>query len=298
MTSQHIKTNNLPVVGLVMKSLAAEFFQRMRAGAIAHVQQRGDLHLLPVGTQTQTEVNQQVELVAELVDQKIDAMVIMPIDSQALVLPVVKAVQAGVRVINADVMLDKKIPGQHDLDLPFLGPDNAMAAKVVGDILGRYLGPKGNVIVIEGIPEASNARQRYEGFRLAIQEHNLNLLTSRTAHWETQEAYTVFSDLLETYPEVQGVMCANDAMALGVLQAIEAHGKTGQIVAVGIDNDESIHPRIEDKQLLATVDLLGPDMIIRAIDYAMEALSGRVRRGWIKTPVRVITRESLTQLSF
>ena len=71
----------------------------------------------------------------------------------------------------------------------------------------------------------------------------------------------------------------------------EGHG----ITAVGIDNDPSIRPYVNDGRLLATVDLQGPQMVVKAINLAVEALSGKERRGWLRTPVRIITRELLVE---
>ena len=122
----------IPVVGLVMKSLEAEFFQAMKKGAIDYANKRGDLILIPAGTGNQTEIERQIQLVDEFTSQGVDAMVVIPIDSKALVPPVVKAVRAGIEVINIDIMLDRAILHEHNLELVFVGPDNEDAAKTVG----------------------------------------------------------------------------------------------------------------------------------------------------------------------
>lgn len=288
----------LPRIGLVMKSLAAEFFKSMQSAAIAHAERRADLTLIPVGTESQTEVDMQVQLVEDLITQRVDAMVVIPIDSKTLVEPVAKAIEKGIKVINADVMLDSERMDSYGIDPPFVGPDHVMAAKVAGDILARQLGRDGKVVIIDGIPGAINAQQRRRGFMTSIEENELILLDARSANWETQQAYDVFSNILEQHPDVEGVMCANDAMALGVMHAVEAHAAERPILTVGIDNDIAIRPLIKDGRMLASIDLLGEEMVVRSIDYAIDALRGKDRRGWIKTPIQVITRETLTELSF
>lgn len=291
-------SNTRPVVGLVMKSLAAEFFQTMQAAAIRHAERRGDLELIPVGTQTQTEVDHQIALVDELIARKVDAMVVIPIDSQALVDPVVRAVKAGIKVVNADVMLDRDQMAQYGIELPFVGPDHTLAAKVVGDMLANELGPGGRVAIIEGIPSALNAQQRKAGFLDSIQQNELELVACETGQWETGYTREVFARMLQAHPDIQGVLCANDAMALGVMQVLDAAHQTKHIRTVGIDNVISIHPYIRSGTMLASIDLLSSKMVATAIDYALDALLGKERRGWIKTPVQVITRETLTELSF
>jgi len=283
-------SNKLPVVGLVMKSLEAEFFQEMKKGAIDYAEKRGDLKLLPVGTENQTEIKKQILLIEEFINQKVDAIVVIPIDSKALVPPVVKAVKEGIEVVNIDIMLDEDMLKEHNIEMVFVGPDNETAAKAVGDVLAKELGKNGKVIIIEGVPAAMNAQQRKQGFLNSINEYGLNLLASGVANWETEQASSVFSDLLQQNPDVQGVMCANDAMAIGVLKVLEAAGKAGEVKVIGFDNDDSVGPLIEDGKMLATIDCFGSQMAAEGINYAMKALQGEKNKGWMKTKMQLITK--------
>lgn len=285
--------DDVPTVGLVMKSLGAEFFKNMEEGAIAYAGERGDLNLIPLGTQTQEELDQQISLVENLTTQDVDAIVIAPMDSRALIPPLVTAIGQGTTVINIDVMLDMEALEEQGLKIPFLGPDNVEAARMVGEVLASELGEGGKVIIIEGIPGALNAQQRRDGFMEAVEEGGLELLSSNTANWEVEEAFTVFSDLLTAHPDVQGVMCANDAMALGVVQAIDAAGLAGKIKVVGFDNDPSIRPLIEDGRVLATIEQFGAQQAALGIDAAMRALSGETLPDWVLTPVVLITADNV-----
>ena len=252
-----------------------------------------DLVLKPLGTQSQTEIDQQIGIVENLVAQKVDAIVIAPMDGRALVPPIAKALEEGIKVINIDVMFDDATMKEYGVEVPFIGPDNVEAAKAVGDVLAKKLGKGGKVIIIEGVQAAVNAQQRKEGFMQSVNEYGLELLTSNTANWEIEEAFKVFSNLLTAFPDVQGVMCANDAMALGVVQAIDAAGMTGKIQVIGFDNDAAIQPLIRDGKVLATIDQFGKDMASFGIDAAMEAIGGAKITGWKKTPIKLITADNL-----
>ncbi|MBV9391646.1 MAG: sugar ABC transporter substrate-binding protein [Verrucomicrobia bacterium] len=278
-----------PVVGLVMKSLANEFFKDMEEGAVKHVQERGDLTLIPVGMHSETDIDTQIDAVENFITKKVNAIVIAPADSRALVPPVARAIQAGIVVINIDVALDEAAKKQAGVSLAFVGPDNRLGAKMSGDVLAKALGPGGKVVIIEGNPGADNAQQRKLGFDDAVKEGQLDLLDSRTAHWETEEANTVFSNLLTAHPDIQGVMAANDSMALGVIKAIDAAGKTGQVKVIGFDNIPAVQPLLKDGKLLATIDQFGSQMAANGIDYAMKALQGEKLEGWIKTPIKLVT---------
>lgn len=286
-------STDLPVIGLVMKSLGAEFFQNMQEGAEAHAEERGDLELVSLGTQSQSELDKQIAFVEDLIAQQVDAIVIAPMDSQALVPPLARAVREGIVVINIDVALNAEALESEGVEIPFVGPDNRTAAQLAGDALAAELGGTGDVVIIEGISGADNAQQRKAGFEDAIAAGGLELLSSNTANWETDEANQVFSDLLTRYPEMGGVMAANDAMAIGVAQALSAAGKAGQIKVVGFDNDPSIQPLICDGTILATIEQYGSQMAAFGIDYAMDALAGDQLQGWVKTETTLVTADDL-----
>src|SRR6266436_55838 len=278
-----------PVIGLVMKSLANEFFKDMEGGAIKHVQERGDLTLIPVGMHSETDIDTQISAIENFITQKVDAIVVAPADSRALVPPLARAIKAGIVVINIDVALDEAAKKQAGVDLAFVGPDNRAGAKMSGDVLAKALGSGGKVVIIEGNPGADNAQQRKRGFDDSVKEGKLDLVDSRTAHWETEEANSVFSNILTAHPDVQGVMAANDSMALGVVKAIDASGKSGKIKVVGFDNIAAVQPLLKDGKLIATIDQFGSQMAANGIDYAMKALKGEKLEGWIKTPIKLVT---------
>ena len=149
------------------------------------------------------------------------------------------------------------------------------------------------IIIIEGNPGADNAKQRKEGFMRSVKSHKLELLTSRTAHWETEEANTLMTNLLTLHPDVQGIMCANDSMALGVEKAIAAAGKTGQIQIVGFDSIGAVQELIKQGKVLATIDQFGPEMAANAIQVGFKILKGEKLAGWQKTPIELVTKENV-----
>ena len=283
-----------PVVGLVMKSLANEFFKNMLEGAKAHEAKRGDYTLKAVGMQSETDIETQINAVESFITEKVDAIVIAPADSRALVPPLKRAVDAGITVVNFDVSLDEKAKQEAGLTLAFVGPDNRGGAKLAGDALAKKLGQGAKVVIIEGNPGADNAAQRKLGFMDSVEAGKLDLLDSRTAHWETEEANTLFSNMLTAHPDIQGVMAANDSMALGVVKAIDAAGKTGKIEVVGFDNIPAVQPLLKEKKMLATVDQFGQEMAANAVDKALGVLKGgKPLEGWVKTDIMLVTSDDV-----
>jgi ribose transport system substrate-binding protein len=278
-----------PKVGLVMKSLANEFFQQMDAGAMEFAAANEDLiEFKSVGMKDERDFAAQVEAVENYITQQFDVIVIAPADSAAMVEPIKKALDAGIKVINIDVALDADAMADAGINLAFFGPDNRAGAKLAGDALGQSLGEGGKVVILEGNPEADNANQRKAGFDDSVAEYGLELLDSRTAHWETEEANQLMTNFLTQYPDIQGVMAANDSMALGVVKALDAAGKTGEIQVVGFDNIPAVVPLVEEGQMLATIEQFGADMAKFGIEFGLRELAGETFEGWIQTPVELV----------
>jgi ribose transport system substrate-binding protein len=283
-----------PKIGLVMKSLANEFFKQMEAGAEAYAAKNAaKFDFKAVGMKDERDFASQVDAVENFVTQKYDIIVVAPADSKAMVTPLAKAVKAGVAVINIDVELDKDAKKAAGIDLAFFGPDNRSGAKLAGDALAKALGAGGKVVILEGNPEADNAQQRKKGFDDSIAEGKLQLLDSKTAHWETEEANTLMTNFLTQYHDIQGVMAANDSMALGVVKALDSAGKSGTIKVVGFDNIPAVQPLIKGGKMLATVEQYGAQMAALGIEYGLRQLAGEKFTGWVKTDIKLITAADL-----
>ncbi|MCH4542853.1 MULTISPECIES: sugar ABC transporter substrate-binding protein [unclassified Ochrobactrum] len=283
-----------PKVGLVMKSLANEFFKQMQAGAEDYAAKNTDkFSFAAVGMKDERDFAAQVDAVENFITQQFNVIVLAPADSKAMVTPVKKALEAGIKVINIDVALDEEAKKQAGVDLAFFGPDNREGAKLAGMALAKDLGKGAKVVILEGNPEADNAKERKKGFDDAVAEGGLTLLDSKTAHWETEEANTLMTNFLTQYQDIQGVMAANDSMALGVVKALDAAGKSGQIKVVGFDNIPAVQPLIKDGKMLATVDQFGAQMAAMGIDYGLKELAGEKFSGWVKTDIKLITAQDL-----
>ena len=279
-----------PKVGLVMKSLSNEFFKQMQAGADKYAAANKDkFDFKAVGMKDERDFAAQVDAVENFITQKYDIIVVAPADSKAMATPLAKAVKAGITVVNIDVPLDAGAKTAAGIDLAFFGPDNRGGAKLAGDALGKALGKGGKVVILEGNPEADNAKERKLGFDDAVKENGLELLDSKTAHWETEEANTLMTNFLTQYQDIQGVMAANDSMALGVVKALDAAGKSGQIKVVGFDDIPAVGPLLKEGKMLATVEQYGAQMAAMGIDYGLRELAGEKFSGWVKTDIKLIT---------
>jgi ribose transport system substrate-binding protein len=284
-------TSEKPKIALVMKSLANEFFSTMAQGAEKHQQANAATYdLLANGIKNETDLAQQVSLVEQMIARQVNAIVIAPADSKALVTVLKHAKAAGILIINIDNKLDADVLKQENLQVPFVGPDNRAGARKVGDALAQKLKAGDQVAIIEGIPTAFNGQQRRLGFEDAMKAAGMNIVSVQSGNWEMEKANNVASAILSEHPDVKAILCDNDNMALGAVSAIESAGKTGKVLVAGFDNISAIHPLIEKGAVVATADQHGDQLAVFGIEAALKILKGQAPPADQTTPVDLITK--------
>jgi ribose transport system substrate-binding protein len=280
-----------PLVALVMKSLANEFFQTMEKGAREHqTAHAGSYRLIANGIKDELDVARQVELVEQMLAQGARAIVLAPADSKALVPVVVRARQQGIVIVNIDNRLDADLLRERSVAIPFVGPDNRKGAAKVGEHLAKTLPPGSRVAILEGAPNAFNGIQRKLGFDDAIRTAGLTLVTSQSAHWETARASQVASAILASHRDLRAFLCANDSMALGAVAAIRDAGRNGQVAVAGFDNISAVAPLIADGRMVATADQHADRLAAYGIEYALDILRSAKTPSDRETPVDLVTR--------
>ena len=286
-----------PKVALVMKSLANEFFRTMEDGAKAYQKENADkFELISNGIKDESDTSNQIRIVEQMIVSKVNALVIAPADSKALVPVIKKAVDAGITVVNIDNQLDPDVLKSKGISVPFVGPDNRKGAKLVGEYLARDLNTGDEVGIIEGVPTTTNAQQRTAGFKDAMEARQMKIVSVQSGDWEIAKGNAVAAQMLNAHPNLKALLAGNDSMALGAVSAVKAAGKTGQVKVVGYDNINAIKPMIADGRVLATADQYAARQAMFGIDVALKILKGEKVEsvnGVIVTDVTLITKPNL-----
>jgi ribose transport system substrate-binding protein len=277
-----------------MKSLANEFFLTMEKGARAH-QAKNDsrYELLATGIKDELDVSAQANLVEQMVAQKVDAIVLAPADSKALVASCKRAVDAGIVVVNIDNRLDAAVLQERGLRIHFVGPDNRKGARRVGEYLAGKLRKGDAVAIIEGVPTTFNAQQRKLGFQDAVEAAGLRLVASQSGDWEMAKANQVTAALLGEHPGLRALLCANDNMALGAVAARKAAGREDSVLIAGFDNIQAVAELVKEGKVVATADQHAGELAVFGIEFALEALATKKPPADRETPVDLITAETV-----
>jgi ribose transport system substrate-binding protein len=277
-----------------MKSLANEFFKTMSDGARAHQEANSQSYdLLAMGIKDELDVGAQIRLVEQAIAEGVAALVIAPADSKALVSVCQRAQQAGIVVVNIDNRLDVGVLAERGMTVPFVGPDNAAGARLVGGYLASQLTTGAKVAILEGVPSAFNAVERKRGFTAAMAAAGIEVASSQSAQWETSKANQVAAALISEIPDLEAFLCANDSMALGVVAALKAAGRTADVKVVGYDNIGAVRDLVRDGRVLATADQHADQLAVFGIEYALEMLRTGREPEDRETPVDLVTAATL-----
>ncbi len=283
-----------PRVALIMKSLANEFFATMAEGARRHEHEHsGTFELIVNGIKDERDLSRQVGLVDEMIAQGVNAIVIAPADSKALVSACKRARDAGIVVVNIDNKLDDQVMTDQGIKVPFVGPDNRAGAHKVGDFVAKRLKPGDEVVVLEGIRTAFNGQERRLGFEDAMKSAGVKIVDSQTAQWEMDQANRIATAMLTEHPNIKAVLCCNDSMALGALAAVKSTGRAGKVLIAGFDNIAAIQSAIKDGSVLATADQHADQLAVHGIELALKLLKHEEPAADRSTPVDLVTAEAL-----
>lgn len=284
-----------PKVALVMKSLANEFFLTMEDGAKAYQKEHSaDFDLISNGIKDETDTAGQTRIVEQMILAKVNALVIAPSDSKAMVPVIKKAVDAGITVINIDNQLDPAVVKSKNINVPFVGPDNRKGARLVGEYLAKQLKAGDEVGIIEGVSTTTNAQARTAGFKDAMEAAQIKVVSLQSGDWEIDKGNKVAASILSEYPDVKALLAGNDSMAVGAVSAVRAAGKAGQVKVVGYDNINAIKPMLKDGRVLATADQFAAKQAVFGIETALKIIKGEKvdsgAYGVIETPVELVTQ--------
>lgn len=284
-----ITTPDTITIALVMKTLTNPFFIEMEKGARRAEAELGITLIVKTAAQ-ETSIEQQIQIVADLIQQQVAAIVIAPGDSLELI-PILKQAQdAGIVVINIDNRLDANYSAAVGLtNVPFISVNNEAAAYLSAKYISDQLPSAAEVAILEGIRGAQNAEDRKAGAMRAFAENpNLHLVGSETANWKIDEGYEVTQALFREHPQIAALFCANDMMALGAIKFLQDTGRSNVLVAA-YDALNEARQAIREGTLAATVDQRAAEQGYLGVVYAWQKLNGETLPAETLLDVRLIT---------
>src|SRR3954452_1230221 len=274
-------------IGFVPKSLNQEYWVNTEKGAQA-AGKHAHVKVLTKAAGDDTQIVEQIDLVQNLLAQKVDALVIAPSDSD-LLKPVLEKAAKQMPV----VLFDSDIPGWKP-KTAYVGTENKDGGIKAGQYIAKILHGRGTLAIVSGIPGSQVGIDRVDGVKAGLKKAGAKtkIVKEVTGQFDREQAVGAMEDILQTNPDVDAVFAANDQMALGAIQAIAAHKKTDQIKLIGFDGALEATQHILQGDMQATIAQDPYGMAEKGVEEAVAKLHGKPVKRNVNTGAKLITPQN------
>jgi ribose transport system substrate-binding protein len=231
-------------IAVIPKGTTHEFWKSIHAGAVK-AQREFEAQGVAVtviwkGPIKEDDREQQIQVVENFIGQRVNGIVLAPLDKKGLVAPIETAVEAKIPVVIIDSAVESKAPSS------FIATDNREGGRIAGRELGKLLGGKGNVIMLRLQVGSASTEEREEGFLEVMKKDfpEIKLLSTDQHAGATRDtAKAVSENLLNRFGrEVNGIFACNESSAAGMLLALRDAGLgQGKVKFVAFDSGETLN---------------------------------------------------------
>ncbi|HZS50306.1 MAG TPA: substrate-binding domain-containing protein [Bryobacterales bacterium] len=277
-----------------------EYWKSIHAGAVKAAREEG-VDLVWKGPQKEDDRAQQIAVVEDMISRHVDGIILAPLDGKGLQNPVSEARRAGIPA----VIVDSHLEG--DDYVSFIATDNYQGGRLGARRLAETLGDKGSIILMRVLVGVESTMARERGFLDEIHKHSGIRILSDNQYGgiTTETAYQTGENLLNRFPDVDGIFCPNESTTFGMLRALTDAGKAGKVKFVGFDSSEKLIDALRRKQIDGLVlqnpfrmGELGVKTLVRYLHDPQAAIERRIDTGAVvATPANMDTPEIKQLLS-
>ncbi len=226
---QGCNRNQKKVIGVVPKGRAHVFWQAVHAGAVK-ASRETSMEIEWNGPATEADMTTQIQIVEAMINKRLDAIALAPIDRKAMVNVVERASRAGIPVIIFDSGIET------DLFLSQIATDNYHAGELAGQRLGEIMGGKAKCVIVATQAGAASTMAREQGFEDYVKKNlpGIEILDKRYGDAEVAKSLKVTENMLTAHPEVTAMFSSNESSTVGAAQALKSW-RGGKIKLVGFD---------------------------------------------------------------
>ncbi|MFC5589029.1 ribose ABC transporter substrate-binding protein RbsB [Sporosarcina soli] len=268
-------------IGFSISTLNNPFFVSLRDGAQTASDAAG---YKIVVVDAQDDPSKQINDIEDLLQQDIDVLLVNPTDTSAVVAAIESANQAGIPVITVDRSADGGDVIAH------IASDNILGGEMAGQFIADHLTEGGNVVELEGIPGVLATRERGEGFHNIVDAvDNITVAANQTADFDRTKGLSVMENIIQGTKDIVAVFAHNDEMALGAIEALEAHDMLQDVIVVGFDANDDARIAVKEGRMAATV-AQQPELISKyAIETATKVINGEKVDEFIPVELQLVT---------
>jgi len=287
-------------IAVIVKTGNSSFWQNVQTGAMDAQKelkaQTPKLSVTFLGAQSESNVNEQINIVESAIDRGVKAIVLAPSDTKALQPAVKKAKDAGIPVI----IIDSKLDGDPSQYVSFLATDNKAAgeacAKALIEGVKKATGKdSGKIAVMSYVAGVGSEVGRVGGFKDYIKANSkLEIVTTQYSNADMPTALNQTTNVLQANPDLVGIFGANEPTAIGMGRAIKEAGLSGKIVAIGFDGNSALKEMVMDGTLNAIAVQSSYNMGFLGVKTAYDvAFAGKKVDAYVDTGFLMVTKDNV-----
>ncbi len=275
-------------IAVIPKANSHYFWVSVQAGAMAAGKEFG-VEVLWNGPATETDYSRQVQIIDSMIARRVDGIAVAANERKAIVPPVERAMAAGIPVTIFDSGLDT------ENYVSFVTTGNYEAGALGGRALGRLLGGRGKVAVIQNAPGSFSTLDRERGFEdaLAREFPGVRVVARQFSMSDKAKAMAVAENFLSAHPDLDGLFASTELGSTGAALALKARGAAGRVKLMAFDSSETM---IEDLKAGAIAGMVVQDprrMGFEAVRTLVDKLNGKAPPRRIDLEARLVTKEDL-----
>ncbi|MCC6293622.1 MAG: substrate-binding domain-containing protein [Bryobacterales bacterium] len=212
-------------IAVIPKGRAHMFWQSVHAGAVSTAQPAG-VEIIWNGPTSETDFTGQIQIVEAMINRRVDAICLAPIDKTAMAGVVDRAAKAGIPV----VIFDSGVDTQNFVSQ--VATDNYGAGTLAAERMGKVLEGKGEVVMVAVQPGAASTMAREAGFEdtIKVKFSGIRIVDKRFGMADFAKSLQVAENMLTAFPNVRGMFASNESSAVGAAQAVKGRKWNGTLV--------------------------------------------------------------------
>ncbi|WP_245267257.1 MULTISPECIES: sugar ABC transporter substrate-binding protein [unclassified Agrobacterium] len=234
------------------------------------------------------DVSKQLDQIDNFIAQKVNAIVVVPVDYQGIVPGVEKANEAGIPVIALGI---QSAGGKYT----FVGSKNIDAGRLQGEYMKANLPKDAKILYLEGTPGLSHTQERKKGFEDALGRSDVTTLASLSGNYDRAEGMKVTEDWIQSFPNFDAIVAANDQMALGALEALQGANRLKGVLISGVDGTADARNAIKAGTMSQTIFQDAAGQAKAAFEVVEGLKKGEQAPAEKLVPFASITKENVDQ---
>jgi ribose transport system substrate-binding protein len=273
-------------IGVVPKGRAHIFWQSVHAGANKAAGETG-VEVEWNGPATETDFNGQLQIVEAMINKRLDAIALAPIDKKAMVSVVERAMRMNIPVVIFDSPVDT------EQFVAQVATDNYKAGQMAAERMGQITGGKGKIAIVAVQAGAASTMAREQGFEDAIKSKfpGLRIMDKRYGEAAVERSLTVAENMLTAYPDLDAMFASNESSAIGASRAIKGRGSKIQLV--GFDSGPTLEEDLKSGVIDSLVVQDPFSMGYQAVSIAVQKLKGETPQKIQNLEPHLVTKADL-----